>query len=151
MGAAAWRADLTVPLRYAPVDDTKFYLMLVKGIVEHGWYLSNSHLGAPFGQQLSDYPQGADNLNLALVRCLALFTSNPALIVNLFFLLTFALVSFVAHLVLRSLGLSAIAAGGALGALRAARLPLLSRRVPPAAVGVLRGAAGGLPVPRPAR
>ncbi len=106
-----WRADLAVPLRYAPVDDTKFYLMLVKGIAEHGWYLSNPHLGAPFGQQLSDYPQGADNLNLAIVRFLSLFSSNAALIVNLFFLLTFALVSFVAHLVLRSLGLSAIAAG----------------------------------------
>ncbi len=106
-----WRADLSVPLRYAPVDDTKFYLMLVKGIAEHGSYLSNSHLGAPFGQQLSDYPQGADNLNLAIVRFLALFTTNAAVIVNLFFLLTFALVGFVAHLVSRSLGLSAAAAG----------------------------------------
>ena len=116
LGCAAWalqlwRADLTVPLRYAPVDDTKFYLMLVKGIVEHGWYLANPHLGAPFGQQLSDYPQGADNLNLAIVRALALFTSDAALIVNLFFLLTFALVAFVAHLVLRSLGLGRTAAG----------------------------------------
>ncbi len=106
-----WRADLTLPLRYAPVDDTKFYLALVKGIAENGWYLSNPHLGAPFGQQLSDYPQGADNLNLGLVRTLTLFTSNAALIVNLFFLLTFALVSFIAHLVLRSQGLSAAAAG----------------------------------------
>jgi len=106
-----WRADLSVPLRYAPVDDTKFYLMLVKGIAEHGSYLSNPHLGVPFGQQLSDYPQGADNLNLAIVRFLALFTTNAALIVNLFFLLTFALVGFIAHLVLRSLGLSAMAGG----------------------------------------
>ena len=63
-----WRADLTVPLRYAPVDDTKFYLMLVKGIIEHGWYMSNSSLGAPFGQHLYDYPQGADNLNLLIIR-----------------------------------------------------------------------------------
>ncbi len=106
-----WRADLSLPLRSAPVDDTKFYLMLVKGIVEHGWYLSNPHLGAPFGQQLSDYPQGADNLNLLVVRFLAIFTSNAALIVNLFFGLTFAVVSFLAHLVLRSLGLGTAAAG----------------------------------------
>ena len=84
-----WRADLTVPLRYAPVDDTKFYLMLVKGIVEHGWYMSNSSLGAPFGQHLYDYPQGADNLNLLIIRGLAVFTSDPALVVNLFLLATF--------------------------------------------------------------
>jgi phosphoglycerol transferase len=105
-----WRADLSLPLRYTPVDDTKFYLMLVKGIVEHGSYLSNPSLGAPFGQRLLDYPQGADNLNLLLIRALAVFSGNPALVVNLFFLLSFALASFTAHLVLRSLGVGARAA-----------------------------------------
>jgi len=53
-----WHADLGVPLRYPPLDDTKFYVMLVKGIIEHGSYLTNSALGAPFGQQLYDFPQG---------------------------------------------------------------------------------------------
>ena len=105
-----WRADLAVPLRYTPVDDTKFYLMLVKGIIEHGWYLSNSRLGAPFGQRLYDYPQGADNLSLLMIRCLAAFSSNPALVVNLFLLLTFALTGATCHLVLRALGVDAPAA-----------------------------------------
>src|SRR5271156_2446348 len=106
-----WRGDLALPLRYSPVDDTKFYLMLIKGIVDHGWYSSNSSLGAPFGQRLVDYPQGADSLNLLLIRFLALFSSNPALIINLFFLATFALTGFTAHLVLRALGVSGPSAG----------------------------------------
>jgi phosphoglycerol transferase len=106
-----WRGDLGVPLRYSPVDDAKFYLMLVKGIADHGWYSSNPSLGAPFGQQLVDYPQGADSLNLGLIRLLALSSSNAALLVNLFFLGTFALCAFTAHLVLRVLGLSALSAG----------------------------------------
>ncbi len=106
-----WRADLTLPLRYAPVDDTKFYLMLVKGIIEHGWYLSNPALGAPFGQHLADYPQGADDLNLLIIRGLGVVSSNPALVVNLFYLLSFALASFTAHLVLRAQGISAPVAG----------------------------------------
>ncbi len=80
--------------------------MLVKGIVEHGSYLSNSSLGWPFGQHLADYPQGADNLNLLIIRAIALFSSNPALVVNVFFLLTFALAAGSAHLVLRSQGVS---------------------------------------------
>jgi phosphoglycerol transferase len=105
-----WHADLAIPLRYTPVDDTKFYLMLVKGIADHGGYLSNPSLGAPFGQKLFEYPQGGDDLSLLLVRALALFTSDPALIVNLFFLSTFALVGFSSHLVLRSLGVGAPAA-----------------------------------------
>jgi phosphoglycerol transferase len=106
-----WRGDLSVPLRYTPVDDTKFYLMLVKGIVDHGWYATNPSLGAPFGQQLVDYPQGADSISLLLIRFLALFSSNPALIINLFFLGTFALCAFTAHLVLRVIGLSSLSAG----------------------------------------
>lgn len=108
---ALWRADLTLPLRYTATDDAKFYLMLVKGIVTHGSYLSNSSLGVPFGQHLYDLPQGADDLNLLMLRGLALFSSNPVVIVNAFFLLTFALTSLVCHLVLRNLGLSAPAAG----------------------------------------
>ena len=101
-----WQGDLALPLRYGPLDDTKFYLMLAKGIVEHGWYLSNPSLGTPFGQHLQDYPQGADNLNLLIIRGLALFSTNPALVVNLFFLLTFALTSFTAYVVLRRLAVS---------------------------------------------
>ena len=99
-----------MPLRYTPVDDTKFYLMLVKGIIDHGWYLTNSSLGAPFGQQLYDYPQGGDNLSLLMIRGLALLSSNPALVANLFFLLTFALVSLSSYFVLRRLGVSAAVA-----------------------------------------
>jgi len=102
-----WRADLAVPLRYTPMDDTKFYLMLVKGIIDHGTYLTNSSLGAPFGQQLYDYPRGADNLNLLQLRGLALLSSNPALVVNLFYLVTFVLTSASCHLVLRTLGVTA--------------------------------------------
>jgi phosphoglycerol transferase len=106
-----WRGGLGIPLRYSPVDDTKFYLMLVKGITEHGWYSSNPSLGAPFGQQLTDYPQGADSLSLLLIRLLAVFSSNPALIINLLFLGTFALCAFTAHLVMRALGISALSSG----------------------------------------
>jgi phosphoglycerol transferase len=106
-----WNADLSIPLRYTPVDDTKFYLMLIKGVIDHGSYLSNSSLGAPFGQQLKDYPQGADNLSLLLVRALGVLTSNPALVANLFFLLTFALAGFTSHLVLRVLGVAGTPAG----------------------------------------
>ncbi len=105
-----WRADLTLPLRYTQVDDTKFYLMLVKSIIGHGWFLTNPSLGAPFGQQLYDFPQGADNLNFLLIKLFGLFSSNPALVANLFFLSTFALAGLACHLVLRRLGVSVASA-----------------------------------------
>jgi hypothetical protein len=101
-----WKAKLGVPLRYTQVDDSKFYFMLVKGIIDHGWYQTNANLGAPFGQQLYDFPQGADNLNFLLIRGLAVFSSNWALVTNLFFLGTFPLTGLAAYHSFRQLDVS---------------------------------------------
>jgi hypothetical protein len=102
-----WRADLAAPFRYAQLDDTKFYLALIRSIVRHGWFHAGTSLGAPFGQQLHDFPQGADNLNFLVIRMLALFSGNPGLIANLFFLLTFPLCAASAFVVMRKLGVAA--------------------------------------------
>jgi len=101
-----WRADLAVPLRYSANDDTKFYIALIKGILDHGWYLTNPSLGAPFGQQLYDFPQGADNLNLLAIKGLGVIWPHAAVVINLFFLLTFPLTALAAYAVLRRLGIS---------------------------------------------
>jgi hypothetical protein len=34
--------------------------MLVKGVLSGGWWFSNGHLGAPFGQQLYDFAVGGN-------------------------------------------------------------------------------------------
>jgi hypothetical protein len=100
------QARLSLPWSYAGEGDTKFYLLLIKGILDHGWVQSNPSLGAPFGLQLYDFPQGADNLNLLMIKALGLFSSNPAWILNVFFLLTFPLTTISAYLALRALGAS---------------------------------------------
>ena len=101
-----WDATLSVPFRYSEVDDTKFYLMLIKGILDHGWFLANHNLGAPFGQQLYDYPQGADDLNLFTVKLIGLISPHPGVVINVFLLLTFVLDAAAACLVARRLGIS---------------------------------------------
>jgi hypothetical protein len=112
---AAWvlrlgQAHLSLPWSYAGGGDTKFYLLTIKGILDHGWFQSNPSLGAPFGLQLYDFPQDADNLNLLMVKALGLFSSNPAWVLNVFFLLTFPLTAASAYLAFRALGSSAGAA-----------------------------------------
>ena len=79
----------------------------------------NPSLGAPFGLQLYDFPQGGDNLSLLLVRLLGLFSHNPAWVLNVFFMLTFALVAASAFAAFRLLGVSIGAAivGGCIFAL----------------------------------
>jgi hypothetical protein len=100
----AWELDLRIPFRYS--EDGGFYLLVVKSILDHGWYLRNPDLGAPFGQKTYDFPLGADNLNVLLIKGLGLFTSDPAVVTNLFFLLTFVLIALSAFLVFGRLGVS---------------------------------------------
>ncbi len=105
-----WRADLALPLRYGPIDDTKFYLALVKNVIDGGWWPHTTSLGAPYGSQLLDFPQGGDNLNLALIWLFGRFSANAALVTNLFYLATFALASMSCFAVFRALGTSRAAA-----------------------------------------
>jgi hypothetical protein len=100
-----WGGDLDVPYLY--FADANLYRSEVKGILEHGWYWHNPDLGAPEGQQLFDFPGlNGDPLNILLIKVIGLFSSDAAVVVNVFFLLTFPLVGLAAYLVLRRLTLS---------------------------------------------
>jgi phosphoglycerol transferase len=100
-----WNVDLDAPFAY--LVDGVFYLMVIKAVLDHGWIGENDNLGAPFGQQLWDFPSvNGDALQLAVVKGIGLFTNDPGLVFNLFFLLTFPLTALVAYLVLRALGVS---------------------------------------------
>jgi hypothetical protein len=100
-----WNADLQVPFAYT--GDATLNLTLIKGVLEHAWYFENPDLGAPNGQELYDYPViSGETLNLLLFRILGLGTGDPALVMNLFFLLTFPLVALTAYVVLRRLPVS---------------------------------------------
>ena len=100
-----WRADLRVPFVYT--GDATLNLTLIKGVLENAWYFENPDLGAPNEQELYDYPViSMETLNLLLFRVLGLGTGDPALVMNLFFLLTFPLTALTAFIVLRRLAVS---------------------------------------------
>lgn len=104
-----WRANIRVPFAYS--DDANLNLMLVKGILENGWYLENPKLGVPHGQQLYDFPVlSGDHLNVVLFKLLGLASSDAAAVINVFFLLTFALTALTAFVVFRRLSVSPPAA-----------------------------------------
>jgi hypothetical protein len=101
-----WRASLHAPFAYR--DDSVLNLMVVKGVLENGWYLENPKLGAPLGQELYDFPVvSGDHVNVLLFKLLGLVSDEPAAVLNLFFLLTFPLVALTAFLVMRRLGITA--------------------------------------------
>lgn len=108
LGAIAlqlWNADLHVPFSYD--GDANQNQLIVKGVLDHGWYQSNPDLGAPFGQKLYDFPVvSGDNLTILFMKGLGLFTSDSALVMNLFFLLTFPLTALTCFACGRAVGLT---------------------------------------------
>jgi phosphoglycerol transferase len=105
-----WQADLRVPFSYR--GDALFFAMMVKAVVDHGWYLTNAQLGAPGVLALHDFPQ-ADAVHLAAVKVMSLLSHDWALLFNLYFLLGFPLIALSAFAVFRQFR---IASGPALAA-----------------------------------
>ena len=98
-----WRADLRVPLHYN--GDALIHTMFIKGIVENGWYWQNPRLGAPGGLQMYDIP-AVDNSAALVLKFIGVFVKNPFLILNIFYLLTYPLVTISALYVFRQLNFS---------------------------------------------
>jgi hypothetical protein len=102
-----WKADFGVPLYESPGGDGTFGVAVIKGILEHGWYLTNPNLGAPYGQQLYNYPVfSGDSLYLAIVKLIGVPFGNPATVDNLFFLLCFPLIALSGYAGLRAVAIS---------------------------------------------
>jgi hypothetical protein len=113
-----WQANFRVPFVYnaanepplAFAPDAPYYLMLTKGLVDHGSYLRIPNLGWPFSLQLYDNPESGDNLQLALLRGFGFVLRDAVLTVNVYYLFTFVAVVLAAWFVLRRLGVSRLVA-----------------------------------------
>ena len=79
-----WRVDLHVPFNYE--GDSPFYLVLVKAIASGEWIWSNNTLGAPFGVNFAAFPQNI-TFTSGVMWIISLFTKEPGLIINLFWIL----------------------------------------------------------------
>jgi phosphoglycerol transferase len=100
-----WNADLGAPFTYT--GDGTLNLFFIESVLENAWYFENSRVGAPHGLELYDYPViNGETLNLMLFRVFGLATDNPALVMNLFFLLAFSLTALTSFIVLRRLSVS---------------------------------------------
>jgi len=99
-----WDGGLRVPLAYG--GDSLLYQSLARTVAKRQWYLTNPFLGAPGGQVLYDYPLGGDNLHFVVIRFLSVFTTDPIVLINAFYLLSFPLIFASAYYTLRRLAVS---------------------------------------------
>jgi phosphoglycerol transferase len=98
-----WQADLRVPFNYR--GDSVFFEMMVKAVIDHGWYLTNPQLGAPGVLALHDFPQ-ADGIHLLLIKLVSAFSRDWALLFNIYYLLGFPLIALSSVAVLRHFGIA---------------------------------------------
>jgi phosphoglycerol transferase len=108
-----WQADLRIPFAY--YGDALHGGMIIKGIIDNGWYFSNPFVGMPTGAIMYDFT-GSDSFHMLVIKVISLFTSDWALVMNIFFLLTFPLTTLCSLYVFRKFKFSYIpsVAGGLL-------------------------------------
>ncbi|GGI46236.1 hypothetical protein GCM10008018_16110 [Paenibacillus marchantiophytorum] len=83
-------SDLRIPFTYG--GDSILNSLWVKSIIYNGWYLHNDYVGAPKGLDMNDFAM-ADTFHLLIIKIITSFTSNYALALNLYYLLTYPLVA----------------------------------------------------------
>jgi hypothetical protein len=98
-----WRANLAVPFEY--YGDVNLQHLLVRSVLDRGWYFENPALGAPHGLELYDYPVlNGDTLNVVIVWLLGLLGLGSAAAMNVLYIASFPLVGLIGFLALRRLG-----------------------------------------------
>lgn len=97
-----WDIRWDVPI-YQDGSDARFIGMLLKGMQDHGWYLTNPQLNAPFQQQLYDFPHGGETTQIAALNVLLEVVPGYGQAMNVYYLGGFLVLAAVAFLVLRHL------------------------------------------------
>jgi len=93
--------SLSIPLVY--FGDALSGGAQFKDVLETGWYESNPHLGAPWGQNYHDFPL-ADNLHLLVAHVLGYFTDQWPVAFNVYYVATFPLAALAAAWFMRLIG-----------------------------------------------
>ena len=98
-----WEADLTVP--FSSTGDGAYYNMVVKSLIDNGWFWQNPFLGAPGRLDMYEFPM-VDGFYFLVLKVITLFYPDYATALNLFFLLTFPLTTVMAFVAMRKFKIS---------------------------------------------
>ena len=96
-----WRFDFHVQFNY--LGDSLWYAVLTKSIVQNGWTYVVPQLSAPYGLAAAAFPS-MTNFDWLVMKILAVFIADPAVVFNVFWLLTILLTGWTCLFSLRILG-----------------------------------------------
>lgn len=97
-----WRVKLSIPFFYS--WDSVFTSTWIKSVIDTGWFITNPYIGAPNGYNLVDFPM-AENAHFIVIKLLSYFSHNYALVMNVFYILTFPCAAVTALFVFKQFGL----------------------------------------------
>lgn len=95
--------DIRYPLSYQ--KDALMSGVIIKTVIETGWFLQNTLLGAPGTYNLADFPS-ADCANFFILKVLTLFSQHYGAILNGFYFLTFPITAVFSLFVFQRCGLN---------------------------------------------
>jgi phosphoglycerol transferase len=98
-----WSFHWLTPFNYR--GDAIYQLSLAKSIAQGGWIWFIDRLSAPDTLAIGAFPQNL-TISSAMMRVIAVFTNEPGLILNLFWLTAILLTSVSCFIALRSLGIA---------------------------------------------
>ena len=102
-----WKYDFKIPMGGIG-GDTTLSLFTVKNIADHGWYLNNENLAAPFGLEFYDFPM-IEGFHFLLIKIINfLFSSQDysyVIAFNIYFILGFIFASITTYLVAQKIKL----------------------------------------------
>jgi phosphoglycerol transferase len=99
-----WHFQWSVPL--VPSGDTLQTGINIRSTIETGWFLTNNRLAAPGAYQYYDFTI-SEGFNFLVIKLIALFTSDWAVVGNVFYLISYPLTAITATFVARRLDVSA--------------------------------------------
>ena len=101
-----WEADLRVPFYYDVIgSDLLGNLACAKNMVETGSFLVFPRLGTPGTLDVHDF-QTLDNIHFLIFRAIASVAREPGVALNVFYLLSFLLITWTSLYVMKRLGIS---------------------------------------------
>lgn len=77
---------------------------MVKTIIETGWNSTNPNLGSPLTFNMANYPM-VEGFHYLLIKFIALFSNNYAVVINTFYILSFPFAALSALIIMKQLGL----------------------------------------------
>lgn len=102
-GGQSWWPITSYPYTYG--GDSFSYQLNIMRNIEGPWYYYSERMGYPFGSIFLDYP-ASDNGSYAVLKVLGWLFGTSTAAYNLYFLLSFPVVTVATYLVSRSVGLS---------------------------------------------